>query len=257
MRDLLTDLDGGDDPVKRVRNAMKTPLPKRFYQQATVGQSGGGFAVLLDSKPARTPGRAALTLPTGAAAQLVADEFSAQVDVIDPVSMPVLRLVNSAIDGVSTDPRAVHEDIARFSSSDLLCYRAGSPASLAARQGEAWDPVIGWARKSLGARFILAEGVMPVPQPREALAAFDTALARFADPLSLAAIHSMTTLTGSALLALAVAMGELMVEQAWSAAHVDEDFNVSLWGEDAEASARRAFRRTEMMAAAALLAALS
>lgn len=98
---------------------------------------------------------------------------------------------------------------------------------------------------------------MPVPQPREALAAFDTALARFADPLSLAAIHSMTTLTGSALLALAVAMGELMVEQAWSAAHVDEDFNVSLWGEDAEASARRAFRRTEMMAAAALLAALS
>lgn len=256
MRDILSDLEGGDDPVKRVQNAMRTPLPKRFYQQATVGQGEGGFVVLLDAKTARTPGRNPLMLPTEPAAQLVADEFSAQVDVINPVRMPVFRLVNTAIDGVAADPQAVHEDIVRFSSSDLLCYRAGSPASLVARQDEAWDPVLDWARKSLGARFILGEGVVHVAQPREAITAFGARLAEFADPFSLAAIHSMTTLTGSALLALAVATGELTPDAAWTAAHVDEDFNISMWGEDDEAAVRRAYRRGEMTAATALLSAL-
>lgn len=256
MRDILTDLENGEDPVAKARQAMKAPLPKRFYAEASVGEGEGGFVVLLDGKAAKTPGRAPLVLPTRAAAALVADEFAAQVETIDPASMPALRLVNTAIDGVAADRQAVHEDILRFSSSDLLCYRAGSPASLVDKQGDAWDPVIDWARASLGARFILAEGVMHVTQPREAIAAFGAHLSRFADPFRLAAIHSMTTLTGSALLALAVATAELDAEQAWLAAHVDEDFNIALWGEDAEAAVRRAFRKREMIAAAELLSAL-
>lgn len=256
MRDILTDLQNGDDPVRRVRDASKSPLPKRFYKKAGVGAAEGGFAVLLDGKTARTPGKAPLVLPSETAAALIAAEFGAQGEAINPATMPALRLANTAIDGVASDPQAVFEDIVRFSSSDLLCYRAGSPASLVARQGEAWDPVLDWARSSLGARFILAEGVMHVAQPREAIAAFGAHLSRFSDPFSLAAIHSMTTLTGSALLALAVATGELTADEAWAAAHVDEDFNIAQWGEDSEAAARRAFRGGEMRAAAALLAAI-
>lgn len=256
MRDILSDLDGNDDPGRRAQRAMKTPLPRRFYKSAGVAAADGGFAVELDGKAAKTPGKAPLILPSAAAAGLVAAEFAAQGETIDPASMPVLRLVNTAIDGVAADPQAVHEDILRFSSSDLLCYRAGSPASLVDRQNAAWDPVIDWARASLGARFVLAEGVMHVAQPREAIAAFGAHLSRFADRFSLAAIHSMTSLTGSALLALAVATGAL-ADDAWAAAHVDEDFNIALWGEDAEATARRAFRWTEMKAAAALLSALA
>lgn len=261
MRDLLNDLEAAKllsdpDPIRRAQSNMTRPLPKRFYKDVSVAEVEGGFAVHLDGKPVRTPGRAILRLPTEAAAQLVRDEFAAQRETIDPSTMPVYRLVNTAIDGVATDPQAVLEDILRFASSDLLCYRAGEPERLVERQAEAWDPIIDWARASLGARLFLAEGVMHVEQPREAIAAIGVHLSQRAEPLRLSALHLMTTLTGSALLALAVDFGEIDAEAAWEAAHVDEDWQAEQWGQDAEAMARRAARKRDMMAAAGLLKAL-
>lgn len=261
MRDILSDLEAGNqlsdpNPIRRAQIQMQTPLPKRFYKETSVAPVEGGYAVQLDGKSVRTPGKALLALPTAAAAQLVADEFAAQAENIDPFTMPVLRLVNTAIDGVATDPQAVLEDILRFSSSDLLCYRADSPERLVERQSDAWDPVLDWARASLGARFVLAEGVMHVDQPREAIAALGVHLSQRTEPMRLAALHLMTTLTGSALLALAVEMGELDAEEAWAAAHVDEDWQIEHWGQDSEAVARRANRKRDMLAAVALLEAL-
>ena len=204
----------------------------------------------------RTPGGKPVVLPTEKAAALVADEFAAQGEKIDPVTMPVTRLVNTAIDGVATDTQAVLEDILRFSSSDLVCYRADAPTGWSHRQAEAWDPIIDWARSALGARFFLAEGVMHVEQPREAIAAVGVHLRQRAEPFRLAALHVMTSITGSALLALAFEAGAIDAEAAWTAAHVDEDWNIEHWGLDAEAAARRAFRKRDMMAAAALIEAL-
>lgn len=129
------------DPVRRSQIQMKTPLPRRFYKTVTVGEGEGGFAVLLDGKPARTPGRVPLALPTPDAAGLVAAEFETQADVIDPVSMPVLRLVNTAIDGVAREADAVLEDIQRFAASDMLCYRADGPQGLVDRENAAWDQI--------------------------------------------------------------------------------------------------------------------
>jgi len=261
MRDLLNDLEAGSpvsdpDPVRRAQNQMRQPLPKRFYESAEVAETEDGFAVRLDGRPVRTPGRALLALPSAAAAALVAGEFAAQGEAIDPVSMPVLRLANSAIDGVAADMQAVLDDIVRFSGSDLLCYRADSPAMLVARQAEAWDPVLGWARGALGARFYLAEGVVHVEQPDEALEAVRRWLEGRREPFRLSAIHVMTTLTGSALLALAVEAGALAPDSAWAAAHVDETWNAEHWGEDAEAAARHAARRRDFDAAVALAQAL-
>jgi chaperone required for assembly of F1-ATPase len=261
MRDILNDLEAGKhlshpDPVRRAQNQMKSPLPKRFYSEVTVVAAAEGFAVHLDGKPVRTPAKMILTLPTQRAARLVADEFAAQRENIDPISMPVTRLINTAIDGIAQDTQAVLEDILRFSSSDLLCYRADGPEKLVERQAEAWDPVIDWARSALGARFVLAEGVMHVEQPREAIGAIGIHLKMRDDPLRLAALHLMTSLTGSALLALAVEAGELNVEAAWAAAHVDEDWQIEHWGEDFEAAQRRKLRKADMLAAANLLAAL-
>lgn len=261
MRDLLNDLEAAKllsdpDPIRRAQSNMTRPLPKRFYKDVSVAEVEGGFAVHLDGKPVRTPGRAILRLPTEAAAQLVRDEFAAQRETIDPWTMPVYRLVNTAIDGVATDPQAVLEDILRFASSDLLCYRAGEPERLVERQAHAWDPIIDWARAALSARLFLAEGVMHVEQPREAIAAIGVHLSQRAEPLRLSALHLMTTLTGSALLALAVDFGEIDAEAAWEAAHVDEDWQAEQWGQDAEAMARRAARKRDMMAAAGLLKAL-
>jgi chaperone required for assembly of F1-ATPase len=262
MRDILNDLEAGKylsdpDPVRRAQIQMKTPLPKRFYKNVSVASAAEGFVVHLDGKPVRTPAKTILALPTAAAAQLVADEFAAQKENIDPVTMPVTRLVNTAIDGVATDTQAVLEDILRFSSSDLLCYRADAPEKLVQRQAEAWDPVIDWARAALGARFVFAEGVMHVEQPREAIGAIGIHLKLRDEPLRLAALHLMTSLTGSALLALAVDAGELDVEAAWAAAHVDEDWQIEHWGEDSEALHRRKMRKADMLAAANLLEALA
>ncbi|TSE11922.1 ATPase [Mesorhizobium intechi] len=261
MRDILNDLEAGKylsdpDPVRRAQIQMKTPLPRRFYKTASVAPIEGGFAVHLDGKPVRTPGKALLALRTEAAAVLVAGEFREQGETINPVTMPVMRLVNTAIDGVASDPQAVLEDILRFASSDLLCYRADTPEGLVERQNEQWDPVIDWARTTLGARFNLAEGVIHVEQPRETITVLGSHLNQRAEPLRLAAIHLMTSLTGSALLALAVDFGELDAEAAWAAAHVDEDWQIEHWGQDAEAVARRAARKRDMMAAVSLLEAL-
>jgi len=187
----------------------------------------------------------------------IADEFSAQEKEIDPARMPATRLANTAIDGIVNDPQAVLEDVLRFASSDMLCYRAGSPERLVNRQTELWDPLIDWAASDLGARFVLAEGVIHVEQPREALGAFSVHLGQFNDPFAIAALHTITTLTGSAILALAVAKGEITGAESWKLAHVDEDWTIEHWGEDAEAAARRAVREREMMAAVKMLEAVS
>lgn len=258
MRDFISDISAHHkDPSKIAQEGQKQQLPKRFYKQATVEAGDeGAFRVVLDGRPVKTPGRSDLAAPTPALAELIAAEWNAQGEVIDPFSMPVTRLVNTAIDGVSTDPQAVHEDILRFSSSDLLCYRAGEPHELVERQAERWDPVIDWAANQLGARFILIEGIMHQEQPREAISAFAVTLRKYDTPLALAALHSMTTLTGSAILALAHAEGVWTLDEVWALAHLDEDWTIEHWGEDAEAKARRDKRFEEMRAASQTLSAL-
>lgn len=262
MRDILGNLDtpfvSDENPMKRAQKQMRTPLPKRFYKNVGVRRDAASesWAVELDGKPVRTPGKALLALPSEAAARLVAEEFEAQKEEINPFDMPVLRIANTAIDGVSTDTQAVLEDILRYSSTDLVCYRASGPESLVERQSEAWDRILDWARASLGARFALAEGVMHVEQPREAIGAIGIHLKLRDEPFRLSALHVMTTLMGSALIALAVDSGELTPEEGWAAAHVDEDWNIAQWGEDAEAAKMRAAKKRDMLAAARLIAAL-
>lgn len=261
MRELLNDLEAGrylshENPMERARAQMRQPQPKRFYTKVEVAEAEDGFRVLLDGKPVRTPGRAFLAMPTDAAARLVAQEFEAQGETLDIPAMPVLRLANTALDGVAQDPQAVLEDILRYASCDLVCYRADGPDGLVARQAECWDPVVDWARATLSARMVLAEGVMHVDQPREAIAAIGIHMKARSEPFRLASLHVMTSLTGSALLALAVDTGELSAEEAWAAAHVDEDWNIAQWGEDAEARAMRLAKHRDMIAAARLVAAL-
>lgn len=255
MRDDLTsDLTPGPgeipDPKELARRDLVKHLPKRFYAEASVGEREGSFALLLDGRGAKTPGRAPLAHASRVLMEAVAAEWSAQTELIDPATMPVTRILNSAFDGVSREMEAVRAEIVKYSGSDLLTYRGGEPASLVEAENAAWNPVLDWARETLGARFALAEGVMFVAQPEDAVAAVAAAVDAFDDPARLAGLHVMTTLTGSALLALAVARGFLTAEAAWAAAHVDEDHQMRLWGADEEALARRARRWDDMKAAA-------
>jgi len=231
---------------------MRRELPKRFYKHADYAHSGGGFTVRLDGKAARTPGRATLTVPDEPLAAAIVAEWNAQREEIAPATMPLTRIANAAIDGVSTRMAAVRSDIVAYAGSDLLCYRAASPAALVRRQDAAWTPLVAWAAEELGARLVVVEGITHVAQPPASLAAVERALTA-CDAFRLAALHTITTVTGSAIVALAVARGRLTAAEAWTAAGVDEDWQAEQWGEDAEAAARRAARRRELEAAAFIL----
>lgn len=232
------------------KSTTETPnRPRRFYKEAAVLADGPSWVVALDGAAAKTPGGTRLTFPSWSLADAVAQEWRNQADDLDLSDMPLTRLANSALDGVARDPAATRADLVRYAGSDLLCYRASDPASLVAAQNAAWNPILEWAQEHLGASFVLAEGIVWVDQPPQAIAAVRAAVDVISAPFALAALHVMTHLTGSALLALAVAHGRAGLEEAWRAAHVDEDEQAKRWGEDAEAMRRRA-RRFEDMASA-------
>lgn len=233
-------------------------FPKRFYKEAATAPDPHGFALLLDGKPARTPARNPLVLPEEALAAALAAEWNAVETRIDPRDMPLTRLVNSVVDGVSRTADAVRDEIVRYGGSDLLAYRAPDPAELVAAQGAAWDPVLDWARDRFALDLTTGEGVMFVTQPPGNAARLAAAIGAVvgddaAMPYRLGALHVITTLTGSALLALAVAGGRLDADAAWAAGHVDEDHQIAQWGADAEAAERRQNRWVDMRTAARLL----
>ncbi len=243
-----------DNAVEAARRAMRPVLRRRFYEKVATAAAAGGHEVRLDGKPVRTPAGRILAAPTAALAQAIAAEWDAQRETIDPTKMPLTRLANVIIDGVGDRPGPVAAEVEKYLASDLICYRAGAPPGLVERQARHWDPILAWAREALGAHLRAATGVVHLHQDEEALARARAAIPR--DPWRLGAVHVATTLTGSALIALALAQQNLSVEAAWQAAHVDEDWNMEQWGRDALALERRAFRFAEFAAAALALRAL-
>lgn len=241
------------DPEEAVRQSTRAPHRKRFYTRAGMNETTDGFAITLDDTLIRTPSRNSLVAPTRDIATAMVAEWDAQKDVINPMTMPLTRLANSVIDAVVGRVEPVAVDVAKYFESDLLFYRAGHPDALVAREAVLWDPVVFWAAETLGAHFILAEGIIHVRQPEQAIAAARRALP--SDPWMIAALHLVTTLTGSALLALALMRGRLDADQVWAAAHVDEDWNIDQWGVDEEVAGRRAARLVDFRAAAGVLAA--
>jgi len=250
MRDLFEIIEP-ENPMAAARRGARPALRQRFYATAAVAATPEGYQVRLDDKPVHTPRGRMLAAPKLELAQAMAAEWETQVELIDPAIMPLTRLANAVIDGVADSLVPVAAEIEKYLSSDLLFYRAPAPAELRSRQALQWDPILDWARVTLGAEFKLGEGVIHVVQPDTALKAASAAIP--ADPWRLGAAHAATTLTGSALIALALACGELSAEAAWQAAHVDEDWNMEQWGRDEVALERRASRLAEFQAAAAVL----
>ena len=218
---------------------------KRFWKDVEVAPDCG---VLLDGRPVRTPGRVPLLLPTDALATAVADEWRGVGETLDPRSMPLTGLANAAIDRVAPDPQAFAAGLARYAESDLLCYRAEGPEPLVERQAAAWDPVIAWAQRRYDVHVETTAGIVHRPQPPLTLQRLDDAVAAL-DPFALAAAAPIVTITGSLLLCLALVEREMTADAAWLAAHVDEDWQAELWGEDALAAQARANQRAEFDAA--------
>jgi chaperone required for assembly of F1-ATPase len=221
---------------------------KRFYKTAAAVPSPGGVAILLDERPVKTPGRQPLLVPTEELAEAIAAEWNAQGETIDPRSMPLTGLANAAIDRVAPDPAAFVKTLAAYGESDLLCYRAEGPRPLVQRQAEQWDPLLGWARQRYDIEIETTCGVMHRPQPQASVTQLAAAVAA-RDPFRLAGLSPLITVSGSLIIALALAEGEIGLEAGWAAATLDEQWQAEQWGEDPLAAAAIAARRSDFDAA--------
>ncbi|MEO0487137.1 MAG: ATP12 family protein [Pseudomonadota bacterium] len=220
---------------------------KRFWTDATVEEAADGYRILLDGRGVKTPGRAALAVPTRPMAEAIAAEWAAQDDEIDPLSMPATRAANSAIEKITPQRDAVVETLAEYGASDLICYRAERPQALVARQAQAWDPLLDWAADALGARLTTTAGVMFQPQPADALAALRAPLDA-ATVFELAGLHDLIMLSGS----LVIGLKAREVDDPgalWAASRVDEIYQADEWGYDEEAVAFAAGKEAAFRAA--------
>jgi chaperone required for assembly of F1-ATPase len=223
---------------------------KRFYKTVEASDDG---TILLDGRPVRTPARGLLALPNPTLSAAVAEEWAAQDDVIDPRRMPLTGLANAAIDRIAPDPTSFAAGLARYAETDLLCYRAEAPGPLVRRQGDAWDPVLEWARIRYDAALIVTTGILPTRQPADAVARLGQAVA-VRPPFVLAGMLPLVTISGSLVLALALAEGAIDLDRAWAAAELDELWQAEQWGEDSLARSNHEARRAEFAAAARFLA---
>jgi chaperone required for assembly of F1-ATPase len=225
---------------------------KRFYKEAAVDE---GNRILLDGRPVQTPGRVPLALPSARLAGAIADEWNAQGETIDPRAMPLTGLSNAAIDRIAPDPAAFAGGLAAYGESDLLCYRAEGPAPLVACQAAIWDPVLAWARARYGAAFEIVAGVIHKKQPAGTVERLAAAVAT-RGPFELAGLSPLVTVSGSLIVALALAEGAIGLDAAWAAAALDELWQAEKWGEDREGAAALAARRADFAAAARFLSLL-
>lgn len=253
MRDFLEDaFNHRDAGLGRAQKRPEDQLPRRFYREVSVVEVEDGYAPALDGRPTRTPGRVPVAVPARALAEALAAEWAAQETHIDPTRMPHVRLVNSALEGGEGARAGLLDEVVRFCGNDLLLYRADTPRELVALQEAAWDEALVLLARHFSVSFVPTVGIIHQPQSPETLGRLGASLSD-ADLLSAAALASIAGLTGSGLLAVALREGLLTPDAAWTAAHIDEDYQISLWGEDFEAAGRRAKRRIEFDAAVSVL----
>ena len=243
---------GNPDPQELARKiaaqaVYERPLAKRFYTSVDLLDQAGGYGLVLDGKPVKTPLKRNLFMPTKTLADAVAGEWESQEEHINPATMLLTKLCNTALDRVGEDRQRIVDEIVDYANSDLLCYRAEGPVELVARQVERWDPVLDWASDALGARCSVTGGVVHQNQPDACLAAFRKFVDGF-DDFAIAGFHNVMTLTGSAVLAAAAKEEFLPGDQIWALAHIDEDWQIEQWGEDAEEANRRQTRQEEFSA---------
>ena len=225
---------------------------KRFYAEVTTASTDGGCDVLLDGRAVRTPARRILAVPSPHLAEAIAAEWRRQGEEIDTRSMPLTRLATTAVDLMPARRGNAVAEAAEYAATDLLCYRASGPESLARQQADAWQPWLDWAERQYDAKLVAVSGVMPATQDPIALRALRAAVERL-DPWRLVGLHAATTLTGSLVLGLAIERGALTAEAAFDLAMLDEQFEIDQWGEDAEQAAQLARRRADLAAAGRFL----
>ena len=230
---------------------------KRFYKTTETDAADGGFRILLDGRPMRTPAKAVLLVPSEPLAAAIAGEWRnvPEKAVINVSHLPLTRLAATGLDRVTIQRERAIEDTAKYAASDMLCYRATDPISLVKRQSEIWQPLLDWAAERYDARLVVASGTTFVAQPRAAVAALREAVALHGD-LALSALYNLTHIAGSVVIALALSQGRISAAEGFAAAQLDELYQIERWGEDPLAAQRHEGIRRDIDAGTRFLALL-
>lgn len=215
---------------------------KRFWDTAEAAATESGWRILLDGRPVRLPGGTVLQVSVETLARAIAAEWAdaggAKGGEMSFADTPLTRLAGTAQERVAVDPWPTIDAIARYGESDTLCYRAEAPDKLVRRQQEGWQPWLDWVAEEYGAPLRVATGIVPLKQHRGSIAALRKAVAGF-DAFGLAGLGIAVPALGSLVLGLALARRLLDAERAHALGALDELYQAELWGEDAEAAARR------------------
>ncbi|MBC7952020.1 MAG: ATPase [Rhodospirillaceae bacterium] len=225
---------------------------KRFYKQADVAEAEGGFAIHLDGRPIKTPAIRQLIVPSRALAEAMAAEWNEQGEEVFPALMPMTQLASTAVDRIGPERAVIQEQMAKFATTDLLCYRAEFPPDLVGRQTSQWQPLLDWAAQTLGAALVVTAGIMAVEQPKAALIALNAHLDGY-DVWRLTVAQAACAASGSLVLALALADGRLTGTETFELSQLDETYQIEQWGEDYEAADRRDVLKRDILAAERLL----
>ncbi len=231
-------------PENTPEREQKPPKPKRFYKNVAVINEKGEYAITLDDRKIKTPMKMALTVSNEQLANAIAAEWEQQKEFIDSETMIITKMTNTAIDRVAPRKTEIIEELVTYAGSDLICYRAEEPASLVETEKQNWDPFLTWFKDEKEINLKLATGIIHVQQDPEVLEKI-THLYEPLDEFALTALYNITTMLGSALLPLSYALGHGNEQQIWSAAHIEEDYQIARWGEDEQAALRRAKRKAE------------
>jgi chaperone required for assembly of F1-ATPase len=253
MREFMEEVEASrDDGYSRAQAHIKVQLPKRFYKITGIGMVEGGFTVTLDGHATRTPGKVPVVVPVAAIATVMAEEWAGQGEEINAESMPTVRLINSALESGEAAIPLFRDEVVKYAGNDLLLYRAESPRELVALQEQYWDAALVRLARHFGITFQPTIGIIHQAQPSATLVKLAAAI-EHDDLLMLTALVSITGITGSGLLAIGLRHQLFSADEVWTAAHVDEDYQMSLWGAVEEAIERRAKRRKEFDAAVAVI----
>ena len=185
-------------------------------------------------------------MPSKELANAIADEWRNQEGQIIPSTMPFMVLSSTAVDRVRPRSDDTIDEILSFLETDLLCYRAQEPDALVREQNEVWQPLLNWCEGLIGSAFNVTSGIMPVSQV-PTLVPSARKILRSYNHFELLGLHQFTSISGSAVIGLALLENHIELEAAYQASFIDDYFQINNWGDDADASLRIANRRREML----------
>lgn len=181
---------------------------------------GSGFAVLLDARPVRTPGKNLMIAPTQKMADAIAAEWDAQKENIDHDTMPLTQLLTTATDRTQSRSEITDQVIA-YINSDLLCYIAAEPPELHDVLVKTWSPHLAWFEQTFGTALQTTPNLIRLDQPQAAHIAARKAIDAM-DLHQFTGMQTATAATGSIVLGLALAHGATTPDDAWRCAMCEE-----------------------------------